>query len=73
MPFEKDQIVDVTSLFVSKLEIKPKVVSEKLTPSDKFLPLINYYSDFHRLIRVICYIFCVAKACFIKNRRNRIF
>ena len=23
MPFEKDQIVDVTSLFVSKIEIKP--------------------------------------------------
>ena len=30
MPFEKDQIVDVTSLFVSKLEIKPEVVLKNL-------------------------------------------
>ena len=67
MPFEKDQIVDATSLFVSKLEIKPEVVSKKLTPSDKFLTLINYYLGFHRLIRTICYIFRVVKACFIKN------
>ena len=65
MPFEKDQIIDVTSLFVSKLEIKPEVASKELTPLDKFLTLINYYSDFHRLIHASCYIFRVAKACFV--------
>ena len=71
MPFEKDQIDDVTSLFVSSSKIKPVVANNKLNPSEFFKNLINYYSDFHRLICSICYIFHVTKACFIKNRRKR--
>ena len=55
MPFEKRQIVDVTysyvTLFISSNEVKPGVADNKLDPSEKFLTFINYYSDFHRLIR----------------------
>ena len=50
IPFEKDQIVDVTSLFMSSNEVKPEIDSSRLDPSSKFLTLINYYSDFQRLI-----------------------
>ena len=40
MPLEKDQIIDVTSLFVNKCEIKSEATLKALALSDKFLTLI---------------------------------
>ena len=71
MPLEKDQIVDVTSLFINKREIKNEVTLKALAPSDIFLTLISYYSDIQRLIRAICYIFRALRACSIINKRKR--
>ena len=32
---------------------------------------MDYYSDFHRLIRSLCYVFRVIKSCLIKNVKER--
>ena len=73
MPLEKDKIIDVTPLFINKHEIKSKVTSKAHAPSEKFLILINYYSNFHRLIRAICYIFRATRACLIKKIKKAFF
>ena len=70
MSLQKEQIIDVTLLFINKREVKSEATYKALTPSDKFLTLINYYSDFHRLIRAICYIFRVARVCLIKKKKK---
>ena len=62
IPFEKDQVVG------RRNEVKPEIDNIKLDPSNKFLTLVNYYSDFQKLIRSLCYIFRVVKAGCIKNR-----
>ena len=41
MPLEKNQIVDVTSLFINRHEIKAEPTSKALPPFEKFLTLIN--------------------------------
>ena len=42
-------------------------------PSEGFLALIDYYSDFDRLIRAVCYICRMVKACTMVNKRKRNF
>ena len=71
MPLEKNQIVDVTSLFINKHEIKAEPSSKARPPFEGFLALIKYYSGFGRLIHAVCYIFGVVKACLMKNKRKR--
>ena len=71
IPFETNQVVDVVSSSIINSDIKPKVDTAKINPSEKFITLINYYSDFQHLIRLCCYTFRVIKACFIKNLKKR--
>ena len=42
-----------------------------LSPSEKFVSLIKYYSEFDHLIRALCYVFRMSRACLIKNDKER--
>ena len=70
IPFDKNPLVNVLSLFVPANNVKPIASVMKSNSSERFLPLIKYYSDFQRLIQSFCYIFRVFKLWFIKNMKK---
>ena len=40
-------------------------------PFEKFVAFMNHYSDFHCLIRCLCFVFRAIKVCLIKNIKER--
>ena len=71
LPQLENQIIDVASLFINKRERIAVSPLKVRSPSEGFLVLIDYYSDFNRLIRAVCYVCCVVKACTMVNKHKR--
>ena len=73
--FEENQVKNVVSLFMSTNEVKAENNNDVNNPLKKFVAFVDYYSDFHRLIRSLYYVFRVIKSCLIKNvnERNKFF
>ena len=70
LPASDDQVNKVISSFLSTDEIKTEN-KNYCNPFEKFVAFVNHFSDFHRLIRSLCYIFRVVKACFMKNDKEK--
>ena len=51
--------------------LKPKMIIMKITRWRNSVEFADYYSDFYRLMRSLCYVFRVIKSCLIKNLKER--
>ena len=71
LPAADDQVNKVVSSFLSADDIKTENEIYCSNPFEKFIAFVNHYSDFHRLIRSLCYIFRVVKAYLIKNDKEK--
>ena len=73
LPFAENQVKNAVSSFMSINDIKVENNDDVNNPFKKFVAFVNCYSDFHRLIRSLCYIFRVIKSRSIKNIKEKYF
>ena len=63
LPIIGDEVNKMISSLISIDDIKVEHEGNLNCPFEKFVAFVNYYSDFHCLVRSLCYIFRVVKAC----------
>ena len=71
LPIASDQVKSVLSSFAAVNEIKVENIIDMDNPFEKYVAFVHHYSGFHCLIRSLCYIFRVIKACLIKNIKEK--
>ena len=57
MPIKGDQVKSSLALFITINEIKAESKIDLHNPFERFVAFVEHYSDFHCLIRSLCYIF----------------
>ena len=70
-PNANDEVREAISSLVALSDIKNERKMCCLSPLKKFASFIEYYSEFNRLIRSLCYVFRVVRACVIKDKKER--
>ena len=70
-PSEKGELKEIISSMIALGEVKEEEKDNCFSPFEKFASFIEYYSEFHRLIRSLCYVFHVVKACCMKENKER--
>ena len=71
LPIIDDEVNKTISSFISIDDIKVKREGNLNCPFEKFVAFVNYYLDFHRLIRSLCYVFRIVKACLMKDNKEK--
>ena len=56
-------------ILLDNVKIENKV--DCSSPFEKFVSFIKYYSDFDCLIRSLCHVFRVVKACLMKENKEK--
>ena len=69
-PNANDEVREAISALAAISDVRNKYKSRCFSPSEKFTMFIDHYSEFNRLIRSLCYIFRVVKACVIKRKKR---
>ena len=70
-PNSNDEEREAIAALAAISDVKNESKNCGLSPYDKFVSFIDYYSEFNRLIRSLCYVFRVVKACVIKSEKEK--
>ena len=71
LPIIGDEVNKTKTSFISIDNIKVEHEGNLNCLFEKFVAFVNYYSDFHRLIHSLCYVFRVIKACLMKDNEEK--
>ena len=66
-----NEVSETISALATISDIKNECKSCCLSPFEKFVAFINYYSEYDHLLRSLCYIFRVVKACWLKSKKEK--